>query len=148
MRLKLRTALTFSLRDWLLLAQAWILLLVVEVGLRMAPFQRVQAWAAGARRSTASLDPQQELAAIQRVQRMVDLAGRRHLYPMTCLRRALVLQRLLARRGISTELRFGAHKEAGELSAHAWLEHAGLPIGEPQTITERFAPLDTQKATP
>ena len=61
---------------------------------------------------------------------------------MTCLRRALTLQRLLAKRGISTELKIGARKDNGQLNAHAWLEYQGQIIGEPEEITERFSVLE------
>jgi hypothetical protein len=75
----------------------------------------------------------------------VDRAARSHLYPMRCLRRSLVIQSLLARRGIRTELRFGVRKDDGELSAHAWLEYEGEVVVEPQAITERYKPLDVME---
>jgi hypothetical protein len=60
---------------------------------------------------------------------------------MTCLRRSLTMQRLLAQQGIRSELRFGARREKDALQAHAWLEYQGIPIGEPETLDERFTPL-------
>ncbi|MGN6558780.1 MAG: lasso peptide biosynthesis B2 protein [Solirubrobacterales bacterium] len=48
-----------------------------------------------------------------------------------CLRRSLVLTRLLARRGISAQLVIGA-RTAPEFLAHAWVEHDGNPVLSPE----------------
>jgi len=136
MRRKLRTGLGFSIRDWKLLFQAWLLLLEVDLALRLRPFPRVRAWA-----TAGAPGPAGDVAEMQRVERMVSCAARHHLYPMRCLRRALVLQRLLWRRGIATELRLGVAREGKELIAHAWLERDGLPVGEPGNVAEHFTPL-------
>jgi hypothetical protein len=44
-----------------------------------------------------------------------------------CLVQSLVLSRLLSARGISSTLVIGAHSRP-EFAAHAWVEHAGLPV--------------------
>lgn len=71
----------------------------------------------------------------------VSRAAAHHLWAMTCLPRALALQRMLARRGIAAALRIGVRKEAGTLAAHAWVEVGGLALGEPEEIAERFRAL-------
>jgi Transglutaminase-like superfamily len=48
-----------------------------------------------------------------------------------CLRRSLVLTQLLARRGISARLVIGA-RTAPDFLAHAWVEHAGVPVLSPE----------------
>jgi hypothetical protein len=48
-----------------------------------------------------------------------------------CLRRSLVLTRLLARRGISAQLVIGA-RTVPEFLAHAWVEHEGNPVLSPE----------------
>lgn len=50
----------------------------------------------------------------------------------TCLRRALVLQRILARAGHAVVLVIGVRRSDGELQAHAWIEHGGTPLLEPE----------------
>jgi hypothetical protein len=140
---KLRTALGFSGRDWWFFGQAWALLVIVDVGLWLLPFPRLRDWAAGCPRRP-ELDPAQETELSQHLWRLVDIAARNHLYPMSCLRRTLALQRLLAGQGVAAELRLGVRKDDHGLSAHAWLEVAGQPLGEPETISERFAPLKSQ----
>jgi len=72
---------------------------------------------------------------------LVDIAARHHLYSMGCLRYALVLRWLLARHGIYAQLRFGVKREAGNISAHAWLEYAGKPIGKAGEAAAFFVPL-------
>jgi hypothetical protein len=48
-----------------------------------------------------------------------------------CWKRATVLHRYLALRGVATKIVFGLRKEAnGELKGHAWLEADGQPILE------------------
>ena len=44
-----------------------------------------------------------------------------------CLIRAVVLARLLARRGIGSRVVLGV-RNAPEFTAHAWVEHGGLPL--------------------
>jgi len=145
MRRKLRTALTLSWPDWYILGQAWFLLLAVDLSLRLLSFSRLQELVAlgrkvGQPQATATS------ATIKRLRRLVDIAGRYHLYPMSCLRQSLALQWLLSRCGIIAELRFGVRKEADGLDAHAWLEYAGQPIGEPEGVAARFVPLVAQGA--
>lgn len=64
------------------------------------------------------------------------LAGAPWPWTRTCLRRALVLQRLLAARGHRVTLQVGVRREQGALQAHAWLEHRGVPLleAEPQRV--------------
>jgi hypothetical protein len=146
LRRKLRSARRLSASDWRVLARAWYLLLLADVGLRVLPFRRVQRGVPPA--ADVLVGPSEEIAAtLRRLRQLVDMAARNHLYPMTCLRRALVLQRMLAQRGIATKLEIGVRKEAGALAAHAWLEYDGQPIGQPEAIAARYAPLATVRET-
>jgi hypothetical protein len=144
MRRKLRTAMRFSACDWGLLLQAWLLLVAVDLGLRGVGFKRVQAFAAGTAGETR--DGAEAAAVIRRVGRLVDAAARHHVYAMTCLRRALVLQRLLGARGVETELRLGVERERDALRAHAWLERGGRVIGEAASVGAEYAVLVAQGA--
>lgn len=143
MKRKLDAALTLSVHDWWVLTQAWVLLLVYDLGLRLLPFCRVQKVAGLAMSRGGEQSDSQVRKVIARTERLVGIAGRYHLHPKRCLVRALALQWLLGRQGIATVLRIGVRKEAVQLSAHAWLEYEGQPLGEPQDITLRFVPLVT-----
>jgi len=141
MRRKLHTALTFSRDDWWLLLQAWALLLVVDLGLRMLPHRRMQRLVASIRADAEEVQADKASATIQHLWQLVGVAARHHLYPMRCLQRALVLQWLLSQRDIVAELRIGVRKDEIGLCAHAWLEHASQPIGETERTMADFVPL-------
>ena len=136
---KLRSASRLSFMDWVLFIQAWGWLLLFDIGLRTRPFTELQAFAARlASRPTLSSGQIENILLSLRV--AVDRARYNHLYSMTCLRRALTLQRLLSKQGISTELKIGARKDNSQLNAHAWIEYQGQTIGEPEEIREKFRP--------
>lgn len=137
----LNTASRLSAADWMLLLQAWTWLLLFDIGLRTRPFPDLQTFAARlVPRPTAP--PEQIERQLRVLRTAVARAGNHHLYPMTCLRRALTLQKLLARRGIAAELKIGVHKSDNQFDAHAWLEYQGKPLGEPEQVVERFSILE------
>jgi len=144
MQRSLRALRALSQQDRVSLVRAWFVLLVVDLGLRMSSLARVQRAVASALRRETPLASEDALEYIERVQRLVGIAARHHLSAMPCLRRALTVQWLLARQGIATNLRFGVRREAGRLLAHAWVDYAGEPLGEPEALEDRFAPLLAQ----
>jgi len=63
-----------------------------------------------------------------------------HCWPApSCLARALVLCRLLLRRGLDAELVLGVEAGGGRLAAHAWVEHEGRILDPDSCQTARFA---------
>ena len=60
----------------------------------------------------------------------------------TCLTRSLVLQWILARRGIGTELKVGVRNEGDGLHAHAWLECGGVPVNDTVYGVDGFARME------
>jgi hypothetical protein len=78
--------------------------------------------------------------AVGRTERYSPLGG-------TCLSRSLALQWLLARRGISTNLRLGGAIVNGHFGAHAWVEHDGVVVGSPPDVATRFATFVAAPAT-
>jgi hypothetical protein len=141
---KLRNASRLSPRGWLFFIEAWFWLLIFDIGLRTLSFSKIQVYAANLALYPAPFSKQID-ELILALSNAVDHARYNHLYPMTCLRRSLTLQKMLSERGISTELKIGVHKEAKQLIAHAWVEYQGKPIGEREYIAEKFSPL--QKTT-
>jgi Transglutaminase-like superfamily len=139
MKVKLRTIRSFSAQDWMLLVQAWSLLLAVDIALRTLPFRKVQGWMYSTNEN--EIPAEQAERIIRRSSDLVDLAARRHLYPMTCLRRSLVKQFLLSRRGVNTGLHIGVRRNQEKLDAHAWLEFQGQPIGEKDPPSSQYTPL-------
>ncbi len=64
-----------------------------------------------------------------------------------CLPRSLVLWRFLRHSGTPAEIRLGVSKLAdGSLSAHAWIELDGMPLGDGPDVFERYACLNSTTA--
>jgi hypothetical protein len=81
-------------------------------------------------RSTASVAPAGGAGALEEALRLGRAVSRTLvLLPgdTRCLRRSLVLLRLLTRRGISARLVIAARTDPDFL-AHAWVEHDGVPV--------------------
>lgn len=58
-----------------------------------------------------------------------------------CLPRSIVLSDMLRRRGYAARVVLGVNKAHGELSSHAWVEVAGVMVGEPETVGAEFSRL-------
>jgi hypothetical protein len=69
---------------------------------------------------------------------LADLAARLTPGEGRCLARSLLLLGLL--RG-PRRLNIGVRLENGELSSHAWVEQAGLVVGESHDVTSQYVPL-------
>ena len=119
------------------LVDAWWELLRVDLHLRRAAGAAL-AEALDERRPTGGAERFDEAVAVAQ---SVGRAAAHHLWPMRCLPRALALQRLLRRRGIPASLRIGVSRDGGRFAAHAWIEVAGTPLGEPAAVEERFLAL-------
>lgn len=107
-----------------LLLQAWLLLLLADVALRLFPFSIVLRHfnpACGAPAANLSLP-------VSRVAWLVERAGEYCPLGTSCLKETLVLSRLLARRGIPAMLRIGVRRQSDVFAAHAWLELDGQVI--------------------
>jgi hypothetical protein len=132
----LRRFLKLSLAEKALLARAWGLLGLVDLGLRLGSLAKLHAWL------SRGLPPERALPNARQLAwdtwRLVDAASHHHVKKMSCLRRMLVLQRLLAEQGLRVDLTIGARKEQGELAAHAWIEVEGEAIGEARGAVDGF----------
>lgn len=71
---------------------------------------------------------------------LVEAAAEHHLVTTACLARALVLCRLLRRRGFPARLCLGAARTGGIFEAHAWVECDGRALAAGGPI-ERFETL-------
>lgn len=131
----LRKAFVLSVSDWILIAQAWIWFGLVEVGLNCLSLKKLLRIVQREKDGQA-VDEKQEKElhrpTPERVAYCAGLAARLHALDATCLKKALVLQAVLARRGFKSQLLIGAAKaENGQLDAHAWLECQGkILLGE------------------
>jgi transglutaminase superfamily protein len=78
-------------------------------------------------------------AAAERLAVLAGIAGRRGLYPNSCLRQALAVQWWLRRRGVPAQLRIGGSVVDGSLLAHAWVELGGQALAQPQELPPQFS---------
>ena len=62
---------------------------------------------------------------------------------ISCMPQAAVLRSLLCSAGFEAQIRFGVHRTADGLEAHAWVEVDGEPVNEPSDIAQRFPVLAT-----
>lgn len=111
-------------RERLVLVQAWALLLLVGLALRVLPFRRLCALCdqAGRKRPEKSSEP---VPSVSRLAWLVEVAGRFTPVTAMCLKKALVLSWLLGRRGMASTLQIGVARHGGVITAHAWLERQG-----------------------
>src|SRR5215212_6646008 len=107
---------------------AWVAAL--SLLLKFLPLPRALGVVAPSRLGTTPRDPEEAQAALARLLDSV-LASDFWVFTPTCWKRAPVLHRYLALRGIETRIVFGVRREGDDaLSGHAWLEREGRPLLE------------------
>jgi Transglutaminase-like superfamily len=110
---------------------AWVAALSLLV--KLMPLPRALGFVAPRRVGPAPRDAQAVAAEQAALARVLDsvLAADFWMFTPTCWKRAPVLHRYLALRGIETRILFGVRREGeDELSGHAWLERGGEPLLE------------------
>jgi hypothetical protein len=116
----LRGLMRLSRHDVAVLLEAGWLLPSIEIGLRLLPLDAMlrRIGDPAHRRLAVDVDP-------RRAALLVDRVG--GLYPLdaTCLKKSLVLLRVLRRRGHAAELRLGVRRRDGAFASHAWVECGG-----------------------
>jgi hypothetical protein len=112
-----------SRHDLAVLLEAGWLLPSIEIGLRVFPLDTLlQRLGKGAAANKA------RQVDLRRAALLVDHLG--GLYPLdaTCLKKSLVLLRILRRRGHAAELRLGVRHVDGAFASHAWVECGDLRL--------------------
>jgi len=133
-------------RDLRGVAWAQIALLAAQVRLWRRPVGKLVVCRADAARVPLTAD---QRAEAEEAALALDRASRRGLFRPKCLVRALALQRLLERRGITgSVVRIGVRRSANALLAHAWVEHDGVILGDTRDMVANFTVLtDARPAT-
>ena len=127
---------TWREADWGVLARCLWLIPAAELAVRWLPPRHWLPPAAGEGADAAAGARAAEVA------RWVDAAYRRSPFASSCLTRSLVLDRVLRARRLPSRLRIGVSKPGGAFAAHAWVECAGAPLNDRDTLHRHFAPLD------
>jgi hypothetical protein len=126
-----------------LFLRAVAMLVLVSLSLRLRGFQATQT---ALQKILPTRLPEQnsgngkQLAAL--TAHMVNAADRHGLIHPSCLAKSLTLWWLLARQGITSQLRIGIRKEAETFEAHAWVEREGLALNEPEERHHHYAAFD------
>ncbi len=110
------------------LVQAWGLFLLVELALRVLPFTRLLILSDKVFLNRKNKPVLALVPSVSRLAWLVEIASRYTPVTATCLKKALVLSWLLARRGTQTEVRIGVAHHEGRLKAHAWLAYDGQVV--------------------
>jgi len=76
--------------------------------------------------------------------RMLKAAVRHSPGQPSCLEESLTLWWLLARQGISSEVRIGIRKQAENFEAHAWVERDGIALNEPEAKHRHYAAFESE----
>lgn len=116
-----REVLRLDAIQWRYLLMSLVLLPVIDVSLRCVGYKRTLSWLSRrADRDRVTINRVDSPDVASKIARMVSLAGRRSLWRTTCLRQALLLWFVLARRGLATKLRLGVEKSVeGYFAARA-----------------------------
>ncbi|MGB1254128.1 MAG: lasso peptide biosynthesis B2 protein [Candidatus Promineifilaceae bacterium] len=108
-------------------AQAYVLLGIMRLAIKMVTFQRLVTWF-GKRQTESSYElPTEQLAVAQQVKWAIASASRFTPWKSNCFPQAAAAQQLLRQRGIRSTLYLGAKfdtqtlEQPRELKAHAWL---------------------------
>ncbi len=136
----IRKLLALPPRERFLLVQAWWLFLLIELALRVLPFNQVLAFCQKARMGRRDKPGLESDPPVARLAWLVTVAGRYNLVTATCLKQALVLSWILGKQGVDTKLQIGVSRDQGAFSAHAWLERDGQVILG-QTERDIYQPL-------
>lgn len=135
-RLSQLARLSWRERGWLL--QAVLLLPAIAIALRIAPARIIRAL--GDRPRGWRRVPIDRRRA-ERIAHMVAAAAQYGPYRATCLPQSIVLLWLLARDGMSGELRYGVRKDR-TIAAHCWIELGGEPLIDSPAVHRHFAVLE------
>lgn len=124
-------------RDFRLKVEAFLWMWFFQGAFALFSFHRVSSWRERlARPRGAAPDDLREV--VRRVRYAIRRANVR-VWKARCLADAFTAQVLLARRGVTSDLRIGVRKDGDALDAHAWLELDGRCIlgeGELQAFTK------------
>jgi len=125
----------------LLLMLCCVLLPAIDVSLRLLGYRRTRRaldWLLVDDVVPAAPAPDVTGDAALRIALIVGIAARKLPWPASCLRQAVLCRALLARRGITCELRIGVELALAGFAAHAWVEQGGRVIIGGEHARDRY----------
>ncbi|MCA1735535.1 MAG: lasso peptide biosynthesis B2 protein [Actinobacteria bacterium] len=128
--------------DRRVLFEATILLPLVSIALRTVGLARLQRFL----ERKPSLSVRRSADEARHLTALVDVVARRSPIQYNCLLRSVVLLRVLRRRDLEAELRFGMRKAGpGDIQFHAWVEHEGEVMNDDQHVRVNFIPFGADR---
>lgn len=126
-----------GLRRCVLVFEAFILLRMTRVGLRLCHFQRIRRLLSLVAVSGRWITRRKTSPAV--LVWALETAKRRIRLPDNCLTEALTAEALFKQFGYEPILCIGASKQGGKFAAHAWLEHDKVVmVGGPEAHIQEF----------
>ncbi|NOY62374.1 MAG: lasso peptide biosynthesis B2 protein, partial [Gammaproteobacteria bacterium] len=126
---------SLQLKDYLLLAEAWLTLGWVDLLISTVPYRRWRHWIeCGDIDEGDNSNPQRACDVALLINRS-EAAARHHIRPMNCLRRTVAQKLMLARRGIAVCVHVGVKKEGAGFAAHSWLSHNQKILNDSPDVT-------------
>lgn len=131
----------FHALSWLEKRTVFLALIMLPVSaliLRCFGLQRAHQWYFPGPGKTSKLGPGERVAQAKSIAHAVDIAAIHGFYQANCLKRSLVLGKLLHNRGIDSDLKIGTRLRNGELFAHAWIMCGDTVVNDRPDIVEDF----------
>ena len=129
----------------LYVGRAAITLVVADAVIRVLPF------AAVARRIRREMSwrasPAESASSVKHVRWAIAAARRRLPWTIRCLAEAVAANRMLASRGVPSELWLGVQPKPGGTDAHAWLVAGGCTVTG-RAGRDRYVPITALKTPP
>jgi hypothetical protein len=133
-----------SFREWLLLAEAGLMLVIARGALRLLPTMRIVNWVRRPIPNEIVSLPSQEIKPLCWA---VAAFSQNAPIRLVCFPQAIALHAMLRRRHAASEILYGvARTQEGKLLAHAWLRCADR-IWLGGEVSSEFTVLDTWKPT-
>ncbi len=127
--------------------RAAILLPMIRVSLRNRGYNKTFA-SLQKRLSPALGEPAASVEQARKTTRMVRAALHYSLLHFTCLEESMGLWYMLRSQGISPQLRIGVRKTNGKFEAHAWVEHNGEALNQPEATHQHYAAFEQEFSDP
>lgn len=126
-------------RDGLQFAEAYLILTIVSLFLRLFGFKFIHQFALLSFRKGNILYSLANPGLLDRIVEKINQASQWHLQGMGCLQRSFTAFLMLRWRGIPVNLCIGVSKF--RFRAHAWLEYRGLVVNDDPKVSQSYSQL-------
>ena len=126
-----------------LLIQALVLLPLVSLSLKLGGLSRTQTWLKWLLKipsaSVLILPESASIPQARKTSELVNLVVRYNRPWATCLNESLLLEWLLHRQHIDSQLQIGVRRTNGKFEAHAWIECQGMVLNDRNRLAQYYS---------